>query len=50
MLLEYVGERRVAKRIEDAVYGVQEEGRHLAGDLGGTASTEEITLAIIDKL
>lgn len=50
MLLEYVGEWKVAQRIERAIWDVLEEGRHLTGDLGGTADTRTFTNALIDKL
>lgn len=50
MLLEYVGEWKIAKNIERAVWDVLEEGTHLTGDLGGTAGTAEFTQAIIDHL
>ena len=50
LMLEYVGERRVAERIERAVFDVLEAGRVRTGDLGGSASTAEFTDAIIDKL
>ena len=50
LLLEYVGEQTTAARIRRAVYDVLEEGKHLTGDLGGTAGTATFTDAIIDKL
>lgn len=50
LLLEYVGEHRIKERVERAVWDVLEEGRHLTGDLGGTANTAGFTDAIIDKL
>ena len=50
LMLEYVGERKVAQRIEKAVFDVLEEGKHLTGDLGGNADTARFTEAIIDKL
>jgi isocitrate dehydrogenase (NAD+) len=50
LLLEFVGERRIAERIERAVFDVLEEGKHLTGDLGGDAGTARFTDAIIDKL
>jgi isocitrate dehydrogenase (NAD+) len=50
MLLEYVGEWKIAGRVERAVWDVLEEGRHLTGDLHGKAGTVEFTDAIIDKL
>ena len=50
MLLEYVGEWKIAKNIEQAVWAVLADGKHLTGDLGGKAGTAEFTQAIIDNL
>jgi isocitrate dehydrogenase (NAD+) len=50
MLLEYIGEHRVAERVNQAVWTVLEEGKHLTGDLGGTANTAEFAQALIDNL
>lgn len=50
LMLEYVGERKVAERVERAIFDVLEEGRNLTGDLGGKAGTATFTDAIIDKL
>jgi isocitrate dehydrogenase (NAD+) len=50
MMLRHVGEAASADRIEKAVLAVLAEGRHLTRDLGGTASTTEITDAIVRKL
>lgn len=50
LLLEYVGEQRIAERIERAVFDVLEAGRYRTGDLGGSSSTTEFTDAIIDRL
>jgi len=50
LMLEYVGEHKVKSRIERAVWDVLEEGKHLTGDLGGSANTAGFTDAIIDKL
>lgn len=50
LMLQHIGERAVADRIERAVYDVLSEGKHLTGDLGGTANTAAFTDAIIDKL
>ena len=50
LLLEYVGEHKIKHRIERAVWDVLEEGKHLTGDLGGSANTAGFTDAIIDKL
>jgi isocitrate dehydrogenase (NAD+) len=50
MLLEYVGEWKIASRIERAVWDVLEAGKHITGDLGGKAGTAEFTDAVIDAL
>lgn len=50
MMLVDLGEREAGERIEGACRTVLAEGRHLTGDLGGTASTTEITDAIIRAL
>ena len=50
LMLEYVGEHKIARRIERAIFDVLEEGRNLTGDLGGKADTATFTDAIIDKL
>lgn len=50
MMLEYVGEWKVAQRIERAVWDVLESGKHLTGDLGGTADTTTFTAALVDRL
>ncbi|MFT4976746.1 MAG: isocitrate dehydrogenase (NAD+) [Myxococcota bacterium] len=50
LMLEYVGELTLRDRIEQAVFDVLEEGKHLTGDLGGSANTAQFTDAIIDKL
>jgi isocitrate dehydrogenase (NAD+) len=50
MLLEHVGEWKIASRIERAVWDVLAAGKHITGDLGGKAGTAEFTDAIIDSL
>ena len=50
LMLDYVGEARIVQRVERAVFDVLEQGRYLTGDLGGTATTAQLTDAIIDKL
>jgi len=42
MLLEYIGEEKAAKKIEDAVQKLILEGKTLTYDLGGSASTTEV--------
>lgn len=50
LMLEYIGEQQGANRIQRAIEKVLEKGKVLTRDLGGTASTTEITQAIIDEL
>lgn len=50
MLLDHVGETDRAKRIRTALEKTIREGKTVTRDLGGTASTEEFTDAIIAKL
>lgn len=50
MMLAYIGESEAAGRIERAVESVLREGIHLTADLGGVASTAEVTGAVIDAL
>jgi len=50
LMLEYVGEHKVASRIERAVFDVLEKGTYKTGDLGGSANTQQFTDAIIDKM
>jgi len=50
LMLKHLGENEAADRIENAVSTVLNQGEVLTGDLGGTASTDQITAAIISKL
>jgi len=50
LMLDYVGEQKIARRVERAIWDVLEAGVHVTGDLGGKANTAEFTDAIIDKL
>ncbi len=50
LMMRHMGEHKVADAINQAIHDVLSEGRHLTGDLGGSAGTEEFTSAIIDKL
>jgi isocitrate dehydrogenase (NAD+) len=49
-MLDYLGEAEAAKSVRDAVAAIVEEGIHVTKDLGGTASTTEMTAAIIEKM
>jgi len=50
LMLRHLGETEAADRIEKAVSLVLNKGEVLTGDLGGTATTDEITEAIISAL
>lgn len=50
MMLRHLGEMEAAKRMEDALMEVFEEGKIRTKDLGGTARTSEFASAIIEKL
>lgn len=50
LMLDWMGEARVSKRITDAVHEVLEAGTHVTRDLGGTADTATFTHALIDAL
>jgi len=50
MLLDHIGETDRAKRVRTALERTIREGKTVTRDLGGTASTDEFTDAIIAKL
>lgn len=50
MMLSHMGERRAAARIERAIANVLRKGEHLTGDLGGKATTEQLTNALLSEL
>jgi isocitrate dehydrogenase (NAD+) len=50
LMLDYVGERKVAERVRRAIFDVLEKGAVRTRDLGGTADTAMFTDAIIDAL
>ncbi len=50
MMLRHLGDADRATKIESAVLTVLAKGKHMTGDLGGTATTTEITDAIIAQL
>jgi isocitrate dehydrogenase (NAD+) len=50
MMLEHIGEGEAATRLRHAVYKVLQERKHVTRDLGGTASTTEMTQAILDAI
>jgi len=49
MMLEYLGEKEAAKRVEQAVDLVLEKGPRTP-DLGGTATTEAFTQKVVEAL
>ncbi len=50
MMLDWLGEKAGAKKIEDAVKAVLTEGKVRTHDLGGQAKGSEITQAIVEKI
>jgi tartrate dehydrogenase/decarboxylase/D-malate dehydrogenase len=50
MMLEFLGEEKAARALLRAIEAVTAEGRVLTPDLGGTATTREVTDAVIAKL
>jgi isocitrate dehydrogenase (NAD+) len=50
MLLIHLGEAEAARKLQNAVEAVYREGKHLTGDVGGTASTQEFTDAVVKAL
>ncbi|MGI6285097.1 isocitrate/isopropylmalate dehydrogenase family protein [Neomoorella humiferrea] len=50
MMLEYLGEREAAVRIQKAIEAVLAEGKYLTYDLGGTAGTSEMADAIVRQM
>jgi isocitrate dehydrogenase (NAD+) len=50
MMLDYMGELDAARSVELALQNVYREGKHLTRDVGGTASTQEFTDAVIAAL
>ena len=49
-MLRHVGLTEDADKVEKAVRDVLSEGKIITGDLGGTATTEEFTNAVIARL
>jgi isocitrate dehydrogenase (NAD+) len=47
MLLIHIGEANAATKLRNAVELVYREGTHLTGDVGGSASTEQFTEAVL---
>jgi isocitrate dehydrogenase (NAD+) len=47
LMLSHLGEREAAAQLQQALEGVYAEGRHLTSDVGGKASTNEFTDAVV---
>jgi isocitrate dehydrogenase (NAD+) len=47
MLLIHIGETDAAAKLRNAIESVYREGQHLTSDVGGSASTEEFTEAVL---
>jgi isocitrate dehydrogenase (NAD+) len=50
MMLEHMHEDAIAKKVQTAYEAVIAEGKTLTRDLGGTASTDQFTDAVIAKM
>jgi isocitrate dehydrogenase (NAD+) len=50
MMLEHLGEKEAAARVNQAIVAVLTEGKHLTYDIGGSAKTSEMADAIIAKM
>lgn len=50
LMLRHIGERDAAVRMQKAIESVYEEGKNCTRDVGGTASTDQFTDAVIAKL
>jgi len=50
MMLTHLGEQAAAHELQSAVEAVYREGKSLTGDVGGTASTEEFTDAVLKEI
>jgi isocitrate dehydrogenase (NAD+) len=50
MLLIHLGEAEVAQELQTAVKAVYRDGKYLTGDVGDTASTQEFTDPLSERL
>lgn len=50
LMLDHLGQRQAATRLERAVAAVIAEGRAVTADLGGSAGTKEMGEAVIQAL
>lgn len=50
MMLEHLGEIQAARKLQRAIEKVYQEGRSLTPDVGGAASTQEFTDAVVEAV
>ncbi|TAM82499.1 MAG: isocitrate dehydrogenase (NAD(+)) [Acidobacteria bacterium] len=50
LMLRYIAQNEVADRTERAIHNVYREGKYLTHDVGGQATTEEFTTAVVGEL
>ncbi len=50
MMLRWLKETEAADRIQEAMFAVLDERKHVTYDVGGTAKTDEYAKAIVDKM
>ena len=50
MMLLYLGERDAANRLQNAISKVYAEGKTVTADIGGKATTDQFTDAVIAAL
>ncbi|MGQ9632974.1 MAG: isocitrate dehydrogenase (NAD(+)) [Bryobacteraceae bacterium] len=50
MMLEHLGEIQAARKLQRAIEKVYQEGRSLTPDVGGAASTQEFTGAVVEAV
>jgi isocitrate dehydrogenase (NAD+) len=50
LMLKHLGERSASERIEAALIKVYREGKHVTRDVGGTATTQQFTDAVVTAL
>ena len=50
MMLEFLGEAQAARLLERAVLGVLNDQERLTPDLGGSGTTESVTMAVLARI
>ncbi len=50
LMLRYLDQTEVSNRAEHAIHSVYREGKHLTRDVGGKATTDEFTAAVVGAL